>query len=94
MPQLDAIYQYYDKGEHSERREKYMHMIRSLKPGITEVIIHCGFDNEELQAVTSSSELRDSDRRCFSDPDVLALIKAENVEITTWKKLTEMERQN
>jgi predicted glycoside hydrolase/deacetylase ChbG (UPF0249 family) len=92
LPQLDAIYQYYDKGEHSARRDKYMHMIRSLKPGITEVIIHCGFDNEELKSVTSSSGLRDSDRRCFSDPDVLALIKAENVEITTWKKLTEMQR--
>ncbi len=93
LPQLDALYQYYDKGDHADRREKYMHMIRSLKPGITQVIIHCGFDNEELKAVTSSSALRDSDRRTFIDPDVLSLIKAENVEITTWKKLTELQRQ-
>lgn len=92
LPQLDAIYQYYDRGEHSDRRDKYMHMIRTLKPGITEVIIHCGYDNEELKSVTSSSGLRDSDRRCFSDPDVLALIQAENVEITTWKKITELQR--
>ncbi len=93
LPQLDAIYQFYDKDEHSARRDRYMHMIRSLNPGVTEVIIHCGFDNEELQAVTSSNELRDSDRRIFSDPDVLSLIKSENVEITTWKKLTELQRQ-
>jgi predicted glycoside hydrolase/deacetylase ChbG (UPF0249 family) len=93
LPQLDALYQYYDKGEHADRREKYMHMIRSLKPGITQVIIHCGIDNEELKAVTSSSGLRDSDRRTFIDPDVLALIKSEDVEITTWKKLTELQRK-
>ena len=92
LPQLDALYQYYDKGDHADRREKYMHMIRSLKPGITEVIIHCGIDNAELQGVTGSHALRDSDRRTFIDPDVLALIKSEGVEITTWKKLTELQR--
>jgi predicted glycoside hydrolase/deacetylase ChbG (UPF0249 family) len=93
LPQLDLLHQFYEKGEYDVRRDHYMHVIRSLKPGVTQIIIHCGFDNEELQAVTTSSGLRDSDRQIFSDPDVLALIKAQNVEITTWKKLTEMERQ-
>ncbi len=62
-------------------------------PGITQVIIHCGIDNAELSAITSSSGLRDSDRRTFIDPDVLKLIESENVEITTWKKLTELQRK-
>jgi len=90
LPQLNALYQFYDDDPHDERRERYMHMIRSLKPGVTEVIIHCGVDNEELQNITSSSALRDSDRRIFTDPDVLSLIKAEDVEITTWQELHQM----
>jgi len=89
LPQLDMVYQFYDKDEHTVRRDRYMHMIRSLKPGVNEVIIHCGFDNEELKAISGSSGLRDSDRRIFTDPDVLSLIEAEGVEVTTWKKLHE-----
>lgn len=93
LPQLNALYQFYDNDPHDERRERYMHMIRSLKPGVTEVIIHCGVDNEELRNITSSSALRDSDRRIFTDPDVLSLIKAEQVEITTWRKLHQLYQQ-
>jgi len=86
LPQLDMVYQFYDKDG-----DRYMHMIRSLKPGVNEIIIHCGFDNEELKAISSSSALRDSDRRIFTDPDVLSLLKAEGVEVTTWKKMHEMQ---
>ncbi len=93
LPQLDMLYQFYDKDEHQVRRDRYMHMIRSLQPGVTEVIIHCGFDNEELKAITSSSGLRDSDRRIFTDPDVLSLIKSENVELISWKQAQQLQDQ-
>ena len=90
LPILDHLAQFYSGGTHEERKERYLKSLRELKPGVTQLIIHCGIDNSELQAITSSSANRDSDRRVFSDPEVLREIKKLEIEIITWKKFHQM----
>lgn len=92
MPILDDVFQYYERGSYEDRKAKYVQVLRGLKPGVTEIIIHCGFDDAELRAITSSSGLRDSDRRIFLDPEVRDVLRQENIELLTWRQFRELAR--
>lgn len=92
LPPIDYLYQFYDGKDHEARQKRYLDTIRNLKPGVTQMIIHCGYDDSELQAITSSHFLRDDDRRIFSDPAVRQQINAMGVEIIDWTTLREMQK--
>ena len=93
LPPIDYLYQFYDGKDHEARQRRYLETFRNLKPGVTQMIIHCGTDDAELQAITSSHFLRGDDARIFSDPAVKAEIDAMGIEIISWTQLTEMHRK-
>ena len=72
----------------------YIDTIRGLKPGITEIIIHCGVDGPELTAVSGSHRRRDMDRRAFMDPAVKKVIAEEGVRLLTWREIGERQRKH
>ena len=57
------------------------------------MIIHCGYDDGELRAITSSSQLRDSDRRTFMDPLVEKRIRDLGIELLTWRRFHQLEEE-
>lgn len=89
LPTIDRLLQFYDGDGHEKRRARYIDAIRSLKPGVTELIIHCGVDNEELRGITGSSARRDSDRRVFLEPEIRDLLRELDVTVISWKQLRE-----
>lgn len=93
LPLLDHIGQFYGGDTHDARREAYTQFLRGLKPGVSELIIHCGYDDAELRAITSSASRRDGDRRIFTEPDISALIKELGIEVITWKQFRELNRR-
>jgi chitin disaccharide deacetylase len=93
LPVLDDLVQFYGERDYTKRKNAYLKTLRSLKPGVTQIIIHCGFDNQELQNITNSSSRRDGDRRVFTDPTVIKEVKALGIEVITWKKFHEMARK-
>jgi aldose 1-epimerase len=90
MPILDGLYQFYDGGTHEQRKARYLETLRTLPSGVSEIIVHCGYDDEELRAVTSSATIRDSDRRVFTDPQVLAEMKGLGIKTINWKQLRDL----
>jgi predicted glycoside hydrolase/deacetylase ChbG (UPF0249 family) len=90
LPILDSLSQFYGGTTHEMRKESYLKALRELKPGVSEIIIHCGIDNAELQAITNSSANRDGDRRIFTDPDVCNEIKKLGIEVISWKQFHTM----
>ncbi|MCH9656682.1 MAG: polysaccharide deacetylase family protein [Planctomycetes bacterium] len=93
LPVLDELLQFYGERDYTKRKNTYLESLRNLKPGVTQIIIHCGIDNQELQNITNSSSRRDGDRRVFTDPEVMKLIKDQGIEVITWKQFHKMARK-
>lgn len=92
LPILDELHQFYQGGPYEQRKKWYLDAIRNAPEGVTQIIIHCGYDDAELRGITTSHQLRDSDRQIFMDPEVIAEIEKTGVEIITWKKFGELHR--
>lgn len=90
LPLLDDLYQFYDHGPYEQRKQKYIQTLIDLSPGVSQIIIHCGFDDSELRHITSSYPIRDTDRAIFLDPDVRAVLQEQKIEVITWKDFREM----
>ncbi len=91
LPVIDYLYQFYEGRDPQARQERYLSTFRNLKPGVTQMIIHCGTDDAELQAVTGSHFLRGDDTRIFTDQDVRKQIQEMGIEIISWQQLKEMQ---
>jgi hypothetical protein len=87
LPVLDYMTQLYTKGSFEDKRAQYLQAIANSKPGVHYLILHCGYDDEELQAITNSSKLRDTDRRVATDPEFISAVKKTGVEVVTWKQV-------
>jgi predicted glycoside hydrolase/deacetylase ChbG (UPF0249 family) len=92
LPLLDGLLQFYG-GNNAEAREKlYFDEIAKIGPGVTQLIVHCGYENDELRAISDSSVRRDQDRKIFGDPKTKRWIEDQGIKLITWKQFREMEK--
>jgi chitin disaccharide deacetylase len=75
--------------------EFYISALKNLKPGVTEFVIHPGFDDEELRAATRErstwgSAWRQRDFDFFDSNQFREILVQENVKLITWRELANM----
>jgi predicted glycoside hydrolase/deacetylase ChbG (UPF0249 family) len=70
----------------------YDNVLKSLQPGITELVIHPGFDNDELEAMTRErptwgAAWRQRDYDYFTSARFRDLLREQDIELITWQEL-------
>lgn len=79
-------------------QEFYLNAVKDLKPGLTEMIVHLGHDDAELQAVTVDhpdygSAWRQRDYDLVTSPEFKTALEQNHVILVKWKDLQKLENQ-
>ena len=72
----------------------YTNALKNLQPGLTYLIIHTAYDNEEMKAVTAGivdwgSAWRQQDYDFFTSAECEKLLKENNIVRVTWREIRE-----
>ena len=75
--------------------EFYLHTIANLKPGLTEIIVHLGHDDAELQAVTVAHEpfgsaWRQRDYDVVMSAEFKRALQDNHIILVTWRELQKL----
>ncbi len=79
----------------NEWRDFYLQAVKNLKPGVTEMIVHLGHDDAELQAVTADhpdygSAWRQRDYDLVTSPEFKKALEENHVISVKWKDLKKL----
>ncbi len=91
MPLLDKLLQFYGGDDPEQRQRLYYDEVAKIGPGVTQLIIHCGTDNDELRAITDSCKRRDQDRAIFTDARMREFIAQQGITLIDWKQFRKMQ---
>jgi len=89
---LDMIYMAYPPDYKNGMENFYTGILKSLKPGVSEIIFHVGYNDSEMQAATIGqadygAEWRQADFNFFSGDKCKALLKEQNIQLITWREI-------
>ena len=94
---LDAVIIANETIPRDKWKQFYLDGIASLKPGtITEMIVHLGYDDAELQAVMVNHEpygsaWRQRDYDVVTSPEFKKALKDNNVTLVTWRQIQQLQ---
>ena len=79
----------------NEWRDFYVNAVKNLKPGLTEMIVHLGHDDAELQAVTVDhpdygSAWRQRDYDVVTSPEFKKALEENHIILVKWKDLKKL----
>lgn len=85
---LDARPAHFDSG----MREYYTKLLSDLQPGLYVLLVHVGFDNSEMQAITEGhdywhADWRQIDHEFVTDPATRQLLEDNGIQLVTWREV-------
>ncbi len=87
LPKLDYFYSAPNAKTYEEKCSKFQELIKSLQPGLTEIIFHPSELTENLKTITNSWQQRAWEAKMFGDPDMQAFFAAEGLIFTNWREV-------
>jgi predicted glycoside hydrolase/deacetylase ChbG (UPF0249 family) len=87
LPKLDNFGSAPDGKSYENKRENFIKLVQSLKPGLTEIIFHPSILTENLKSITGSAQQRAWEAQLFSDPVMKQFFSDNDIEITTWTEI-------
>lgn len=77
------------EGTYEERRARVIGYMRDMKPGITQMIVHCTQPTAEFSKISGSGAKRLDELKIVTDPEVKKFVQDNGIILTTWRELKE-----
>jgi predicted glycoside hydrolase/deacetylase ChbG (UPF0249 family) len=87
LPKLDNFGSAPDGKSYENKRDNFIKLVQSLKPGLTEIIFHPSILTENLKSITGSARQRAWEAELFSDPVMKQFFADNDIELTTWREI-------
>jgi predicted glycoside hydrolase/deacetylase ChbG (UPF0249 family) len=84
LPKLDNFTSVPHGKTYEEVRENFFKLVKSLAPGLTEIIFHPSTETENIKTITNSWQQRVWEAQLFSDPVVKKFFEDEGIVLTNW----------
>ncbi len=84
LPKLDNFTSVPSGKTYEQKRNNFFELVKSLGPGLTEIIFHPSVETENLKTITNSWQQRVWEAEMFSDPVVLEFFKNNGILFTDW----------
>lgn len=83
-----------EEPKYEQTKQAAIEVIKGLKPGITELVMHPSLATDELKAITTTYAIRQADFDVFRDPEIQKLMKTEDVRLLHWRDVRDYQRSN
>jgi hypothetical protein len=88
LPVLDDLVTEPTKSkDYAERKAQLKKLLKEMKPGLTQIIVHCSDAGEHFKKISGSGPARLAEMKLMTDPDIKAFIEKEGIILTTWREL-------
>ncbi|MDP2338308.1 MAG: ChbG/HpnK family deacetylase [Bacteroidota bacterium] len=87
LPKLDNFSSVPEGKTYEEKRGNFFNLVKSLNPGLTEIIFHPAALSENLKSITGTWQQRVWESELFADPVVKQFFMDEGIVITNWKEI-------
>jgi predicted glycoside hydrolase/deacetylase ChbG (UPF0249 family)/predicted neuraminidase len=87
LPKLDNFTSVPEGKTYEEKRANFFALVKSLNPGLTEIIFHPSVESDNLKTITNSWQQRVWEAQLFADPVVRKFLNDEGILITDWKEI-------
>lgn len=87
LPVLDDIHTDSYGWKTIDKVDKFAEVLKTLKPGVTEIILHCSKPTEDFPFITTSSDVREGDMLAMTSAKLKKVVQDEGIIITTWREL-------
>ncbi|MCG8308398.1 MAG: polysaccharide deacetylase family protein [Cytophagales bacterium] len=87
LPKVDNFTSAPNAKTYEEKVEAFKGLIRSLRPGLTEIIFHPSIETEHLKTITNSWQQRVWEAQMFADPELIRFFEEEGIIFTNWKEI-------
>lgn len=87
---LDLLHETAQGSTLEARRQHYYDFFRSLKPGVTEIIVHLGLNDEEVKHIMNAWEARWNEYQIFTDPKTRELLDSLGIKLIGYKQLSKL----
>jgi chitin disaccharide deacetylase len=89
LPVIDDLHTHFTSQANEQKPEQLVALLKSLQPGITEILFHASDPSDIFPVITGSSAHRKGDLEALTSPIVQEAIESEGIILTTWRELME-----